>query len=145
LNKNKLQKLAEHHGIDIKKDNGKFKTIDELKKNICDKVSCLHKDNKNQNKGVSDIIIPLSTNSLYQGDKLDDCIIISIKTEIRERWKGEDYGFNWHTKIHLGLEPIRKLEKMKKSGWIPYQIGAEKVEENAESMINFIKTKLHQK
>lgn len=79
------------------------------------------------------------------GDKLVDCMIISIKTEIRERWKGEDYGLNWNTKIHLGLEPTSKLGKMKESGWIPFQIGAEKVEENAESMIKFIKTKLQQK
>lgn len=145
LNKNKLQKLAEHHGINIKKDNGKDKIMEELKKNILDKVSCLRGDNKNQNKGVCDIIIPLSTDPLYIGDKLDNCIIISAKTEVRERWKGEDYVDNWDTKIHIGLEPTSKHKKMKESGWISFQIGAEKVEENAESMIKFIKTKLQQK
>lgn len=50
--KQQLQKLAEHLEINTKKDNGTDKTNKELKENICDKIPCLHIDNKKKIRGL---------------------------------------------------------------------------------------------
>ena len=68
------------------------------------------------------LIIPKGMAKPMWGDKLDGYFHISCKTEVRERWKGEQYPqVDWGKKIHVGLESKDKLIT-KMTDWEIYTI-----------------------